>query len=139
MSEARSVPPASVLLVDDHEENLCALEAILEHQDLRLVKATSGAEALRQLLREDFALILLDVAMPGMDGFEVASLVKQRERSRHVPIIFLTAASKDVASVYKGYAVGAVDYLMKPLDPDVVRAKVAVFVELYRRGEQIRA
>src|SRR5437016_5259840 len=128
MSEASSlVKPASVLLVDDHEENLCALEAILESADLHLVKATSGTEALRQLLREDFALILLDVSMPGMDGFEVASLVKQRERSRHVPIIFLTAASKDISSVYKGYAVGAVDYLLKPLDPDVVRAKVAVF------------
>src|SRR4051794_13121440 len=100
MQKTPSLQPVSVLLVDDHEENLCALEAILESEDLRLVRATSGSEALRQLLRDDFAIILLDVSMPGMDGFEVASLVKQRERSRHVPIIFLTAASRDVGSIY---------------------------------------
>lgn len=130
--------PISILLVDDHEENLLALQVILETPGVTLVKAASGAEALRCVLRDDFAVILLDVAMPGMDGFEVAQLIKQRERTRHIPIIFLTAAIKDVASVYRGYEVGAVDYILKPIDADVVRAKVAVFVELHRRGEEIR-
>jgi PAS domain S-box-containing protein len=129
---------ASVLLVDDHEENLIALEATLEPLGLRLVKAQSGALALKALLREAFAVILLDVTMPEMDGFETAAIIKQRDRTRHTPIIFMTAALTDVAGAMRGYQVGAVDFMMKPLDPDVVRAKVSVFVELYRRGEQIR-
>jgi PAS domain S-box-containing protein len=138
----------NILLVDDHEENLTALGAILVdlptvNQEVaaphvRLVKAHSGAAALRAILREDFALILLDVSMPEMDGFEVASLIKQRDRSKHIPIIFLTAELRDREAAYRGYEVGAVDYLEKPLEPDVVRAKVAVFVELYRRGQKIQ-
>jgi PAS domain S-box-containing protein len=138
----------SILLVDDHDENLVALEAILSDlpnvdrggaaPHVRLVKAHSGGAALRSILREDFALILLDVSMPGMDGFEVASLIKQRDRSKHIPIIFLTAELRDRDAAYRGYEVGAVDYLEKPLEPDVVRAKVAVFIELYRRGEKIQ-
>ena len=100
--------------------------------------ASSGAEALRSVLREDFGAILLDVSMPGMNGFEVAELIKLRARSRHIPIIFLTAETKDVESIYRGYQVGAVDYIMKPIDRDMVKAKVAVFVELHRRGEEIR-
>ncbi len=132
------IPPINLLLVDDHEENLLALEVTLDLPNVNRVRATSGAEALRCVLRMDFAVILLDVSMPEMDGFEVARLIKLRERSRHIPIIFLTAAIKDVESIYRGYEVGAVDYILKPIDRDVVRAKVAVFVELYRRGEEIR-
>ncbi len=133
-----AIPPINLLLVDDHEENLLALEVTLDLPGVNRIKATSGAEALRWVLRSDFAVILLDVSMPGMDGFEVARLIKLRERSRHIPIIFLTAAIKDVESIYCGYEVGAVDYIQKPIDRHVVRAKVAVFVELYRRGEEIR-
>lgn len=135
---APAVQPISILLVDDREEDLLALSVTLEDPALRLVKASSGLEALRAVLREDFALILLDVSMPGMSGFDVAELLKQRKRSRHIPIIFLTAESKDFDSVYRGYEVGAADYILKPFDPGVVRAKVAVFVELHRRGEEIR-
>src|SRR5262249_26056662 len=137
-NEDPSTVPISVLLVDDYEENLLALEVILEElPGVRLGEAASGGEALRRALRDDFAVILLDVSMPAMDGFEVAQLIKQRERSRHIPIIFLTAAIKDVESVYRGYEVGAVDYILKPMNPDVVKAKVAVFVELHRRGDEI--
>jgi PAS domain S-box-containing protein len=132
-----SVVPVSVLLVDDHVENLLALEVTLDLPGVNLVKASSGAEALRAVLRGSFAAILLDVSMPEMDGFEVARLIKLRVRSKHIPIVFLTAAIKDVESIYRGYEVGAVDYILKPIDADVVRAKVAVFVELYRRGEEI--
>lgn len=128
----------SILLVDDQPENLAALEAILTDESYRLVKAGSGREALLRILSEDFAVILLDVRLPDIDGFEVASLVKQRERSRHTPIIFLTAAIDDVSAIYRAYAVGAVDYLQKPLVKEIVQAKVAVFVELHRRGEQLK-
>ncbi|MFT3765882.1 MAG: ATP-binding protein [Minicystis sp.] len=117
---------------------LLALGSLLEGPGVRLVQAQSGSEALRAVLREDFAVILLDVSMPGMGGFEVAELLKHRERSRHVPIIFLTAETKDLESVYRGYEVGAVDFILKPIDPGVVRAKVSVFVELHRRGEEIQ-
>ncbi|MGK3999314.1 ATP-binding protein [Sorangium sp. So ce1024] len=128
----------SILLVDDQPENLTALRGILADESYRLVTAGSGKDALLRILAEDFAVLLLDVRLPDIDGFEVASLVKQRERSRHTPIIFLTAATDDLSAIYKAYAVGAVDYLLKPLEPEVVRAKVAVFVELHRRGEQIK-
>ena len=137
-SEASSTRPINILLVDDRAEDLLALEVILEDPAVRLVKASSGPEALRCVLREDFALIMLDVTMPGMEGIEVAERIKQRPRSRHIPIIFLTAESKNVESIYRGYEVGAVDYILKPFDPSVVRAKVAVFGELHRRGEEIR-
>lgn len=132
-----SIQPVNVLLVDDHVENLLALEVTLDLPGVNLIRASSGAEALRAVLRESFAAILLDVSMPEMDGFEVARLIKQRVRSMHIPIVFLTAAIKDVESIYRGYEVGAVDYILKPIDADVVRAKVVVFVELYRRGEEI--
>ncbi|AUX47770.1 uncharacterized protein SOCE26_092940 [Sorangium cellulosum] len=128
----------SILLVDDQPENLTALTAILSEESYRLVTAGSGKDALLRILSEDFAVILLDVRLPDIDGFEVASLVKQRERSRHTPIIFLTAATDDLSAIYRAYAVGGVDYLLKPLEPEVVQAKVAVFVELHRRGEQIK-
>jgi signal transduction histidine kinase/DNA-binding response OmpR family regulator len=130
--------PVDILAVDDHPENLVALEGILNRSEYRIVKALSGSEALKQVLRHDFALILLDVMMPRMDGFETASLIRAREASRDTPIIFLTANASDVGLIYKAYSVGAVDYLIKPIDPDVVRAKVAVFVDLYRKSQQIR-
>ena len=117
MSTERTV---ELLLVDDVEENLVALEAILEPLGQRLVKARSGDEALRALLDREFACILLDVQMPGLDGFETAELIKQRERSRHIPIIFLTAISKEERHVFRGYTAGAVDYLFKPFDPEVL-------------------
>ena len=127
----------SVLLVDDHPANLLALEAILEPLDQRLVKASSGLEALRCLLREDFALILLDVQMPGLDGFETARLIRQRQRTRYTPIIFLTAHSRDEAHLVHGYAVGAADYVVKPFHPDVLRWKVEAFVELFRQQQRL--
>lgn len=128
----------SLLLVDDRLENLTALAAILEHPDYHLVTASSGSEALKWVLKEDFAAILLDVQMPGLDGFETAALIHRRKRSRHVPIIFITAISKEDSYVFRGYARGAVDYIFKPLDPDVLRAKVAVFAELQRKNHQIQ-
>ena len=125
---------ARVLLVDDEPDNLVALEAVLEPLDRELVRATSGEEALRQLLRDEFAVILLDVRMPGLDGFETAALIKRRERTRHLPIIFVTALSKDTEHVFRGYSEGAVDYLLKPYDPAVLRSKVSVFIDLHEKA-----
>jgi PAS domain S-box-containing protein len=131
------VRDTAILLVDDREENLLALEAVLEPTGCRLVSARSGDEALRALLKDDFAVILLDVQMPGLDGFETAELIRARERSRAVPIIFVTAISKEPHHVFRGYETGAVDYLFKPLDPVVLRSKVEVFVESYERGRAL--
>jgi PAS domain S-box-containing protein len=131
-------PRGRILMVDDRPENLIALEAILEPLGHELVRATSGEEALRQVLLQDYAVILLDVQMPGMNGFETAQLIKSRERSRLTPIIFLTAISKDEGFVYTGYSVGAVDYMSKPFNPDVLRSKVAVFVDLYLKTQQLK-
>jgi PAS domain S-box-containing protein len=127
-----------LLLVDDVEENLLALRAILEPLEQNLVLARSGEEALRELLNREFACILLDVQMPGLDGFETATLIKQRERTKHVPIIFLTAISKEERHVFKGYGTGAVDYMFKPFDPDILRSKVTVFIDLYRKNEELQ-
>ncbi|MEA2497632.1 MAG: hypothetical protein QOH26_37 [Actinomycetota bacterium] len=121
----------NILLVDDRPENLLALEAVLEPLGQNLIKASSGEAALKQLLNSDFAVILLDVQMPGMDGFETAELIKAREKTRHIPIIFLTAISKDPHHALRGYSVGAVDYIFKPFDPEVLRSKVGVFIDLY--------
>ena len=129
---------AKLLLVDDRPENLLALEALLEPLGQELVLAASGEEALRHLLQEEFAAILLDVQMPGMDGFQTAELIKQRERTRHVPILFLTAISTDAEHIFRGYDAGAVDYLMKPFDPHILRAKVAVFIDLWQKTVEIR-
>ena len=129
---------AKILLVDDRPENLLALEAILEPLGETLVDASSGEDALRQLLRHEVAVILLDVQMPDLDGFETAHLIKQRERTRHVPIIFVTAISKEEEQVFRGYSAGAVDYVFKPFNPDVLRSKVAVFIELHEKNEQLR-
>ncbi|HEX2105229.1 MAG TPA: SpoIIE family protein phosphatase [Solirubrobacteraceae bacterium] len=134
MTASHAAPPEapSVLLVDDRPENLLALTAVLEPLELRLVTAGSGEEALRALLAEDFAVVLLDVQMPGMDGFETAEYIRGRERSARTPIIFLTAVSTDMSQVLRGYEAGAVDYVLKPFDPVVLRSKVAVFAELDR-------
>ncbi len=129
---------ANILLVDDRPENLLALEGILEPLQQTLLYAQSGEDALRQLLLHDVALILLDVQMPELDGFETAALIKQRERTRHIPIIFVTAISKDEQQVFRGYSAGAVDYVFKPFSPEVLRSKVSVFIELYDKTEQLR-
>ncbi|WP_406363352.1 response regulator [Streptomyces sp. NBC_00715] len=126
-----------MLLVDDRPENLLALEAILSALDQTLVRASSGEEALKALLTDDFAVILLDVQMPGMDGFETAAHIKRRERTRDIPIIFLTAINHGPHHTFRGYAAGAVDYISKPFDPWVLRAKVSVFVELYMKNVQL--
>jgi PAS domain S-box-containing protein len=131
------MPPVEILIVDDRPENLLALEAILEPLGQRLVRAHSGDEALRLLLSHDFAMILLDVQMPGIDGFETARLIKSRERTKYIPIIFLTAISKDEEYVFEGYSVGAVDYMTKPFQPDILRSKVSVFVDLYQKQRQL--
>jgi len=131
-------PPARILMVDDHPPNLVALAAILEPLGQELVYAHSGEEALRQLLESDFALILMDVQMPGLDGIQTAKLIKERPRNRHIPIIFLTAIHKDPAYIFRGYKEGAVDYLLKPFDPEILRAKVSVFVDLWRKNELLR-
>ena len=129
---------AKVLLVDDRPENLLALEAILQGLDHELVTADSGEEALKRLLTDDFAVILLDVQMPGMDGFETAEHIKRRERTRHVPIVFLTAIDREPHHAFRGYSVGAVDYLAKPFDPWVLRAKVSVFLDLWEKNQLLR-
>lgn len=128
---------AKILLVDDREENLIALEAILSSLDLVPVRARSGEEALKALLNTEFALILLDVRMPGMDGFETAAHIKRRERTRNIPIIFLTVVDSAPDYAFRGYAAGAVDYLTKPFDPWVLRAKVSVFAELYNMNKRL--
>ena len=128
----------NVLLVDDQPANLVALEAMLQGLGQNLIKASSGREALKWLLTHEFAVVLLDVKMPDMDGFETATLIRQRDKSRHTPIIFLTAADKSQTQAVRGYAVGAVDYLVKPVVPEFVRSKVAVFVELAKKTELLR-
>ncbi|MCP3139776.1 hybrid sensor histidine kinase/response regulator [Pyxidicoccus xibeiensis] len=141
MSDAASTPlapRARILLVDDVQANLLALQGILETLGQELVAVRSGEEALRELLRGDFACILMDVQMPGLDGLETARLIRSRERTRHLPILFITALSREAAWVTRGYAQGAVDYLLKPVDPDILRAKVQVFVDLYLRGEEVK-
>jgi PAS domain S-box-containing protein len=141
MRQAATLVPdqVDILIVDDRAENLLALEAILEPLHQRLVRASSGEEALRRLLERDFALILLDVQMPGMNGFETARIIKSRERTKYIPIIFLTAINKEEAYVFEGYSVGAVDYLFKPFQPEILRSKVAAFVDLYVRQKNVAA
>jgi len=129
---------ARILLVDDRSENLLALEAILSSLDQHLVRATSGEEALKALLSDEYAVILLDVQMPGMDGFETAMHIKRRDRTKDVPVIFLTAIHHEPHHAFRGYAAGAVDYLTKPFDPWVLRAKVSVFVDLYEKNRRLR-
>lgn len=135
---AQREPRVSVLIVDDRKEDLLALQQVLASDSYDLVACSSGEQALREVLTRDFAVILLDVHMPIMDGFETAAIIKQRDRSRSTPILFLTAGNHDVSYIYRAYSVGAVDYLSKPIDGDVVKAKVAIFAELFRKEERIR-
>src|ERR1700723_932885 len=128
-----------ILLVDDTPANLLALEAVLAPLGHRLVRATSGEEALRCMLKEEFCLALVDVQMGGMDGFETAALIKSHPRIAQTPVIFVTAISGETKHVFQGYSHGAVDYLVKPFEPHVLRSKVSVFVDLYARGRQERA
>ena len=129
--------PVKILLVDDVEENLVALDALLRHDGLELLQARSGSEALELLLVHEISLALLDVQMPEMDGFELAELMRGAERTKHVPIIFVTAGTRDPKRVFKGYDTGAVDFLFKPIDPHILRSKVDVFVELARQRLQL--
>jgi PAS domain S-box-containing protein len=130
--------PIEILLVDDTPDKLLALEAALSDTGEKLVRAESGSEALRLVLRRDFAVILLDINMPGMDGFETASLIRQRKSSAHTPIIFITSFSTADVEVYRGYSLGAVDYLFTPVTPEVLRSKVSVFIELARKNREIQ-
>lgn len=130
-------PRVKILLVDDRPANLLTLETILEDLGQEVIKAASGKEALRNVLKEDYAVILLDVKMPEMDGFETAALIRERERSRHTPIVFLTA-HKDEEHLFRGYYAGAVDFLYKPINPEVLRSKVSVFVDLSLKTEMLR-
>jgi diguanylate cyclase (GGDEF)-like protein/PAS domain S-box-containing protein len=141
MKEKWFMPPeqkVNILLVDDQPNNLLALSAILESLGENLVSANSGVQALRYLLNQDFAVILLDVQMPGMNGFETAELIRQRERSKQTPIIFITAINRDYIHVEKGYSLGAVDYMMKPFAPEILKSKVAVFVDLFKKTELLK-
>src|SRR5438309_9393154 len=127
---------ARVLLVDDDERNLLAVATVLE--DLgEVVLARSGEEALRHLLKGEFAVILLDVYMPGLDGYETAKIIRDREQSKGIPIVFLSAVNKEAEHLMRGYSMGAVDYVFKPVDPIILRSKVAVFVELFEKSKEV--
>ncbi|HEY0386168.1 MAG TPA: response regulator, partial [Pyrinomonadaceae bacterium] len=128
----------NILLVDDNPSNLLALEEVLQAPERNLVRAASGDEALRYLLDYDVAVILLDVYMPGINGLETAALIRGRERSRNTPIIFLTADNTGGALLSEGYSLGAVDYIVKPVEAAVLRSKVAVFVELFKKTEEVK-
>ena len=130
---------ARILLVDDRPENLVALEAILSSLDQILVPVRSGEQAIQAVLAEEYAVVLLDIMMPGMDGFETATQIKRHAKSRDVPIIFLTAATMQPEQAFRGYAAGAVDYLAKPFDPWVLKSKVSVFVDLYLKRDEAGA
>ncbi|MFE3853565.1 two-component system response regulator [Streptomyces griseorubiginosus] len=136
-AEATTDDRAGILLVDDMEDNLIALEAVLGSLNEPLVRARSGEEAMKALLRRRFALVLLDVRMPGMDGFETAANIKRLDQTKDVPIIFLTGTDDDSGYAFRGYATGAADYLTKPFDPWVLRAKVSVFLDLHRKNQQL--
>ena len=128
----------NILLVDDQPANLLALESILADMGQNLVKAESGRAALKALLNAEFAVILLDVQMPDLNGLETAGLIRERDKSRDTPIIFLTALSRNETNVFRGYELGAVDYIFKPFHPEVLQAKVNVFVELFRKREAFK-
>ena len=130
--------PANILLVDDRPENLLALEAVLEPLGQNLVRAMSGEDALKQLLTDEFAVILLDVQMPGLDGFDTAAHIKSREKTRDIPIIFITAINREPHHAMKGYGTGAVDYIAKPFEPWLLQAKVRVFLELHEKNELLK-
>jgi CheY-like chemotaxis protein len=127
----------NILLVDDRPENLLALEAIIERDDYNLIKASSGEEALKYILKYDFAAILLDVQMPGIDGFGTAKIIKAREKTKHIPIVFITANNMDSDHIFTGYSIGAIDYILKPFDPFILKAKVEGFVEMYKLNRKL--
>jgi signal transduction histidine kinase len=137
--ELVAAPAIKILLVDDDPKNLTVLETVLDHPGYRLVRASSGDEALLALIDQEFALLILDIQMPGMTGFELAQIIKQRKKTAHVPIIFLTAYYNEDAHVLEGYDTGAVDYLYKPVNPVVLRSKVSVFADLYRKNREVAA
>src|SRR5881394_2266556 len=126
----------NILIVDDKPDKVLSLEAVLEDLQQNLVRAYSGREALRALLHDDFAVILLDVNMPGMDGFETAQLIRQRKSTEHTPIVFITAFGDEMHAI-RGYSLGAVDYILAPVMPEVLRTKVGVFVDLYLKSDQV--
>src|SRR6187431_2548874 len=127
-----------ILLVDDREDNLLSIETILEPNGYHFAKARSGRQALKILLTDlDFAMILMDVKMPNLNGFETAALIYEREKLRHIPIIFITANTYGEENIFKGYRLGAVDYIYKPINPELLRAKVAVFIDLYKKNLQL--
>src|SRR5438046_596883 len=123
-----------LLVVDDREDNLLSIETIFENSGYTIKKANSGRAALRTLLKEeDFTLILMDVQMPDLNGFDTATMIYERDKLKHIPIIFITANDRGEESVFKGYQMGGVDYIYKPIKPDLLRAKVSVFVDLYQK------
>ncbi|MFE0556386.1 response regulator [Paenibacillus sp. NPDC058910] len=130
--------PIHILLVDDRPENLLALEAVLDSEQYTLIKATSGEEALRYLLKYDFAVIVLDVQMPGMDGIETARLIKARDKTKDIPIIFISANSKDAEHLFAGYSAGAIDYMVKPFIPQILKSKIEGFVDMYRTNNRLK-
>jgi len=138
MSNSQAEERINILMVDDSPTNLLALESILQAPDRNLVSAASGEDALRYLLNNEVAVILMDVYMPGMDGLDTAELIRGRDRSRNIPIIFLTADSTGGRHLSRGYSLGAVDYIVKPIDPDILRSKVSVFVELFKKTQEIQ-
>src|ERR1051325_7375072 len=130
--------PVKILVVDDREDNLLSIETILEEDNYEIIKASSGSAALKILLKEhDFTLILMDVQMPNMNGFETANLIYQREKLRHIPIIFITAHNYNDEQIFQGYKVGAVDYIYKPINPQLLRFKVGVLAEMYQKNHQL--
>jgi CheY-like chemotaxis protein len=137
--EALDIPPQNILMVDDTPENLVALQVVLEDLPCNLVTATSGPEALGKLLKQDFSLVLLDVQMPDMDGFEVAEIMRSNKRTTNIPIIFVTANSRDDRNMRKGYQSGAVDYLFKPIDPTMLCSKVNFFLQLDYQKKRLEA
>ena len=130
--------PIHILLVDDRPENLLALEAVLESEQYKLVKATSGEEALRCLLKDEFVVIVLDVQMPGMDGIETAKLIKARDKSKDVPIIFISANSREAEHLFAGYSAGAIDYMVKPFIPQILKSKIEGFVEMFITNKRLK-
>ncbi len=128
-----------ILLVDDREDNLLSIQSVLEPGGYSFVKARSGREALKILLNQiDFALILMDVKMPALNGFETAQMIYERDKLRHIPIIFITAHDQSEQNIFKGYKAGAVDYISKPINPELLRAKVAVFSDLYQKNHKLQ-
>lgn len=138
-TDVADLPKPNVLIVDDTPENLVALEVVLEDLDCNLIKASSGQQALGTLLKKSIALVLLDVQMPEMDGFEVAALMRNNPKTQNIPIIFVTAISKEQKYVHQGYKAGAIDYLFKPIEPIILKGKVNFFLELDRQKRRLEA